>query len=321
MLTSSIQGISSAAMSLRSPLGLLADLEPGAPVVGDRYRVVELLGRGTYGVVYSCRDLRLEREVAIKVGPSPSAPEPARRRFLREARMMAEVSDPGTVVVLDYGRLPETGHLYIVMERLRGGSLRARMDREGPMSLPDTRDIVGDVLMTLSAFHARGAVHRDLKPENVHLDHTEAGELMVKILDLGLARHEDQRDLITGEGERLGTPLYMAPELVRNGEVSHRSDLFAVATMTFEMLTGVTPVTRRADESMLRFMKRTVTEPRRRLRELRPDLPEAVEAAIARSLELDPARRHPDARALLADLARATGGESGSRAPRSWRLR
>jgi len=308
-------------MPLSSPLGLLSDLSPGARLVGDRYRVVEPLGRGTYGIVYACSDARLEREVAIKIGPAPSAPEPARRRFLREARMMAEVSDPGTVVVLDYGRLPTTGHLYIVMERLRGESLRDRMDREGPMPLADTRDIVGDVLMTLAAFHARGAVHRDLKPENVHLDHTEAGELMVKILDLGLARHEDQRDLITSEGERLGTPLYMAPELVRNGEVSHRSDLFAVATMTFEMLTGETPVARREDESLLRFMTRSVREPRRRLRALRPDLPEAVEEALARSLDLDPERRHADARALLDDLVAAAGGVAPARAPRSWRLR
>ncbi|MCA9606144.1 MAG: serine/threonine protein kinase, partial [Myxococcales bacterium] len=135
-------------------------------VLAGRYHLHRRLGRGAYAVVHAATDLQLGREVAVKLGPDPDAAAIAHRRFLREAQMMAEVGGPGTVIVYDYGVLATTGHPFIVMERLRGETLRVRMERQRPMALDEARDIAGEVLLTLSAFHARGVIHRDLKPEN-----------------------------------------------------------------------------------------------------------------------------------------------------------
>ena len=308
-------------MPTDSELGLLFGLPAGSRLLADRYEVIDEAGQGAYSIVYACRDERLHREVAIKLGPAPSSDEAAQRRFAREARMMAEVSDPGTVEVLDYGRLKQSGHPYIVMERLRGETLRDRMERVGRVDLEPTRDIIGEVLLTLATFHARGVIHRDLKPENIFLHRAHENDLIIKILDFGLARLEDGSNLITGQNERLGTPLYMSPEVLSFGMPSHRSDLFSVATIAFEMLAGEPPLAKGEDEALLVFMKRAVEGRRRRLRELILDAPERLDALLAAALEVDPTKRPKHAKAFLTELVAATGGSTELRATtKSWRL-
>lgn len=309
-------------MPTDSELGLLYGLPRGSRLLADRYEVMEPIGEGACSVVYRCRDERLARDVAVKLGPGPSSAEVLQRRFAREAKMMAELSDPGTVVVLDYGRLRQSGHPYIVMELLRGETLRARMERVGAMPLDLVRDVIGEVLLTLATFHERGALHRDLKPENIFLHRPHDSDEVVKILDFGLARLADGSDQVTGQSERLGTPLYMPPELLDpSRKATHRGDLFAVATIAFEMLAGEPPVVRGENESLWRFMQRALVEPRRRLSEIRPEIPERLDALLARCLDLDPDRRPPHARAVLTELVAATGGSSELRATtKSWRL-
>ncbi|HBQ10967.1 MAG TPA: hypothetical protein DEF51_07230, partial [Myxococcales bacterium] len=132
---------------------------PGRRVLGERYRVERTVGEGAAGIVYECTDLRLDRLVAVKLGPPLEASVPQHQRFLREARTMAEVSDPGTIVVYDFGVLSDTGQAFIAMELLHGETLWERMTR--PMPLSVVRDIVAEILLVLGAFHARGVVHRD----------------------------------------------------------------------------------------------------------------------------------------------------------------
>ncbi len=202
------------------------------------YVVTGKLGEGGMGVVYSARDERLERTVALKMMSSLRGDENARKRFWREARAAASVNHPNVCQLYDVGEVD--GEPYIAMELLEGEALAARLSR-GPLSVSDALPITFGILAALSALHARGIIHRDLKPSNVFL--TPHG---VKLLDFGLARTSDP-DLtrsigsvtnLTTAGIVLGTPRYMAPEQVTAGSVDGRSDLFATGAILFEMLAG-----------------------------------------------------------------------------------
>lgn len=292
---------------------------PGRRVLGERYRVERTVGEGAAGIVYECTDLRLDRLVAVKLGPPLEASVPQHQRFLREARTMAEVSDPGTIVVYDFGVLSDTGQAFIAMELLHGETLWERMTR--PMPLSVVRDIVAEILLVLGAFHARGVVHRDIKPDNVFLSDANPGEITVKILDFGLARHADERDKVSAGNEVLGTPVYMAPEQVwGGGEIDRRTDLFAVGSVLFEMLTGQEPLEVRAAEPLLTFLRRAGTQPRRSLASLRPDLPEELAGVVATAMSLDPKDRFPDARVFLRAFIDALGGDESLTDSSSWRI-
>jgi len=291
----------------------------GRRVLGERYQIERTVGEGAAGVVYACTDLRLERLVAVKLGPPIEASPSQHRRFLREARTMAEVSDPGTIVVYDFGVLPDTGQAFIAMELLRGETLGQRMER--PMSLAFVRDVVAELLLILGAFHDRGLVHRDLKPDNVFLSDANPGELTVKILDFGLARHADERDKVSAGNDVLGTPAYMAPEQVwGSGEIDARTDLFAIGSVLFELLTGQDPIELRPREPLLNFLRRAATEPRPSLSAHRPDLPEALADVVAVATRLDPAERFPDARIFLRAFIDALGGDASLQDSSSWRI-
>jgi len=207
----------------------------GVPTRLGHYRITGKLGEGGMGVVYSARDERLGRTVALKTMSSVAHDEPARKRFWREARAAASVSHPNICQIYEIGE--DAGELFIAMELLEGASLAEEMQR-GPMSVSQAAPIGLGMLAALSALHGRGIIHRDLKPSNVFL--TPHG---VKLLDFGLARPELTSELpavtaITQTGMLIGTPRYMAPELVTGDAVDARSDLFAAAAILFEMLSG-----------------------------------------------------------------------------------
>jgi eukaryotic-like serine/threonine-protein kinase len=202
------------------------------------YRVVRQLGEGGMGVVYEARDERLNRSVAVKllkeVGNASS-----RDRLRREARVAARLSHPVICHVYEIGE-SEDGDLYIVLEHLRGESLAARIER-GALPPGDAGSITLTLLTALDAIHAAGLVHRDLKPSNVFL--TPHGP---RLLDFGLARPVvsalgDETATITQQGVVMGTPQYMAPEVVRGSAADIRSDLFSLGVMLYEMLTGKSP--------------------------------------------------------------------------------
>jgi serine/threonine protein kinase len=221
-----------------TPAGSPGAPRPEAPARVGHYTITGRLGQGGMGVVYSARDDRLDRSVALKMMTSLAGDEAARKRFWREARAAAAVNHPNVCQLYDVGE--ENGAPFIAMELLEGQVLTERL-RGGPLRLTEVLPIAEGILAALGALHARGIVHRDLKPSNVFL--TGHG---VKVLDFGLARPSDQ-DLevswssqsgITNTGMMVGTPRYMAPEQITGDATDARSDLFAVGAIVFEMLAG-----------------------------------------------------------------------------------
>jgi eukaryotic-like serine/threonine-protein kinase len=202
------------------------------------YAITGKLGQGGMGIVYSARDERLQRTVALKTMSSVGGDEDSRKRFWREARAAASVNHPNVCQLYEIGE--DRGELFIAMELLEGEPLGERL-RRGPMSVSETLPIGLGILAALAALHARGVIHRDLKPSNVFL--TPHG---VKLLDFGLARSIESdatRSLasigeLTRTGVIVGTPRYMAPEQVTGEPIDGRSDLFAAGAILFEMLAG-----------------------------------------------------------------------------------
>jgi serine/threonine protein kinase/tetratricopeptide (TPR) repeat protein len=199
------------------------------------YAIARKLGEGGMGVVYLARDERLGRDVALKTIASRGGDDSARKRLWREARTAASINHPNICQIYEIGE--DAGELYIAMELLDGQALSDAL-REGPLNVARTVTVGLEILGALSALHARGIVHRDLKPSNVFL--TAHG---VKLLDFGLARPELEGAMapvtdVTQAGMLMGTPRYMAPEVISGGTIDARSDLFAAGAILFEMLAG-----------------------------------------------------------------------------------
>lgn len=251
------------------------------------YRVQAMLGAGGQAIVYSAEQLRLGREVALKVLRNPESGSTAEQAeaFLREARAAAALSDPSLVQVFDLGF--DRNRHFLSMELVRGGSLATRIRRNGPMRWVDFEPILFDVLDALAVAHGAGIVHRDVKPANILL--TLEGR--AKLADLGLARG------IGGEGDRSGTPAYMAPEQVKGSSVDARADLYALGCTIFHALTGAPPFVGRSKDIL-----------RQKFGEESPSLPSHVDAPasvgklLAALLQRDPAARPADVRAVAAML-------------------
>ena len=209
-----------------------------------RYRLERRLGRGGMGTVYAASDALLERRVAVKViredlvGSAEAA-----ERFRREARAAASFAHPNVVTVYDFGVASGT-RAFLVMELLEGSTLRERLKAKRHLPAAQLLRISSDVCAALAAAHRRNLVHRDLKPENIFLVVSESGEV-AKLLDFGLAKFvsncTEERTVDTAAGAVLGTTRYMSPEQ-RSGQAPHHAwDLWALAVMTYEMLTGSYP--------------------------------------------------------------------------------
>ena len=218
---------------------------PVARTIDGKYRLDRLLGKGGMGAVYEARDLRLERSVAVKIMLSRAFGEQAAlRRFRREARAAAHLDHPNVVAVHDFGPLEGEG-AYLVMELVRGQTLRGELERVTHMPPATATEWFGPMLDGAAAAHAHGIVHRDLKPENIIGRRDDAGALAVKILDLGLVKFRSgeggETGSMTADGLVMGTPAYMSPEQIMGREVDQRTDIFAIAVMLAEALTGQRP--------------------------------------------------------------------------------
>lgn len=279
-------------------------LDPGTRL--GSYEIIAPLGSGGMGEVYRARDLKLGRDVAIKVLPVIVAFSAERRaRFEREARVVASLSHPNVLTIFDFGT--HEGRTYAVMELLEGETLRERL-REGPLPLRKAVDYAAQIAEGLAAAHDKGVVHRDLKPENVIV--TLDGR--VKILDFGLARITvedesaaadiDTRVHRTDPGAVLGTAAYMAPEQVRGEPADHRADIFALGCLLYEMLAGVRAFARDTPvETMSAILK---AEPPPLDRSDVP-VPPSVERVVRRCLEKQPSERFQSARDLAFHLQNA----------------
>ncbi|AVZ77100.1 hypothetical protein SLUN_38080 [Streptomyces lunaelactis] len=283
-------------------------------VLGGRYELRRLIGRGGMGEVWHGEDISvLQREVAVKVLPAVSGTTSV-RRFDREAAMLARLQHPGITVVHDAGR--HDGYLYIVMELLQGQDL-ARVMADHPDGLPVERvlDFFHQIADALATAHRDGVVHRDLKPANLFV---QPGD-RIKICDFGIARSPDASDALTTSGVVLGTPLYMSPEQCQGRPVEAPSDIYALGAVLFQLLTGHTPFP--ADQSPYALIRQHVEDSPPLLGAIRPDIPQELAELVAQMLAKDPNDR-PDATALARALADLTADsttrseESGEREPR-----
>ena len=264
------------------------------------YEFERELGQGAFATVYLARDLKHERKVAIKVLHADPNSELGELRFIREIRMLARLQHPNILPLHDSGHVEAL--LYYVMPYVAGETLRDRINRERRIAWQTACNLTRDVADALSYAHAQGIIHRDIKPENILLS---AGHPI--IADFGIARAIDVggvRQLTqTGSGSP-GTPAYMSPEqLLGDREVDSRSDIYSLGCVLYEMIAGRHPFAGKEG-----FVKR-FTEAPPALRSIRPDAPEWLDAAIARSLSRDPNDRFPDAGQMaLAMTATATQG-------------
>jgi len=259
--------------------------------IGD-YQVKTLLGAGGMGEVYRARDVRLHRDVAVKVLPAVLGSDPDRlRRFEQEAQAAAALNHPNILAVYQLGEYQ--GSLYLVSELLEGETLRKRCER-GAMPVRICVDLASQVARGLVAAHEKGIVHRDLKPENIFL----TKDARVKILDFGLAKLKQPLqgsetrvstlDKITQAGVVMGTVGYMSPEQVRGQPADHRADIFAFGTILYEILSGKRAFKKETSaETMVAILKEEPPS----LAQIVPNVPLALLRIVQRCLEKDPGQR------------------------------
>ena len=271
----------------------------------DRYRVESVIATGGMGAVCRAFDLKLERQVAVKVvtavAPDASEAELLRQRFHREARAAARLRHPNVVTVHDFGTDPAVGIDFLVMELLAGEDLAARMRRAGgPLSVDETVEILREGGMGLAAGHRAGMVHRDVKPANIYLV-AEPGGWEVKLLDFGIAQVRAAGGDTMTRLTRFGaphTPRYASPEQLQGGTgLGPGSDVYSMALTGLEMLSGQYPegLNTTGDD---RAAARAV----RRILQARPEVPLRLAAVLRRSLRLDPSMRFADAGQFLDEL-------------------
>ncbi len=284
-------------------------------VLQGRYRVERKLGHGGMGAVYEAVHLNLEKRVALKLmHPHYGEDATAVERFRREAIAASRTEHPHIVNVMDMDRA-EDGSPFIVMERLEGRDWASELDETGPQSVADVAHVVLQVLDALGAAHAAGIVHRDLKPENVFLTTQGSDRRFAKVLDFGVSKITGALGPSTATGTTMGTPYYMSMEQLRIAkDVDARADLYAVGVMLFRGLTGTHPF--HAD-SFPALVAKILTEAPPRLRDVRADVPPALDALVAALLEQDRTRR-PSTANEVAEALRPFAERGTSDAALAW---
>jgi len=272
-------------------------------LLGGSYRLGARVGRGGMGEVYEAEHLRLGSRVAVKILRDQALSNTDNiQRFHREALAASAVGHENIVKVTDFD-VDSGGTPYLVMEFLEGESLRERLDRESTLGLDEAVAITGQILDALQAAHDQSIVHRDLKPTNIQLVTRFGRTDFVKVLDFGVSKILGAEVLLTGEGNVVGTPVYMSPEQIQaKSDVDHRSDIYTVGVLLYEMLVGRRPHSGHRYESVIHNV---VHEPSPSAREAVPDLPRRLSDAMERALDKDPQRRFGSCR----EMAVAIGWE------------
>lgn len=274
-----------------------------------RYRLKGLLGAGGMGQVYRAYDTELHRDVAIKVLPQEAAADPVfEQRFRREARAAAGLGEPHVVSIYDSGEID--GRLFIAMQLVNGTDLDSLLKQNGPTPPELAVAIVEQAAAALSAAHAAGLVHRDIKPANLLV----TPKNFVYLIDFGIARAPGETAL-TNTGAAIGTLSYMAPERFATGTADHRADIYALACVLHQCLTGSVPYPA-VDAQQQMFAHLNGPPPRPSL--VRPGVSAAFDAVIAHGMAADPDRRYPSAEALAAAARAALNGSPGGIGPTTW---
>ncbi len=285
------------------------------PLVGTSigsYVVARRLGQGGMGTVYEVVHPGIGKRLALKLLHAEHSKRPEIvQRFFDEARAVNLIQHPNIVDIIDFSQLPD-GRSYILMEFLEGEALSDLLRRRGALPAHEVRALILPVCDALAAAHATGITHRDLKPENIYLARRPGDEPRVKVLDFGIAKLADSLRLDpaasgTVTGVVMGTPLYMSPEqaMGKVREIDHRTDVYALGVMLFEMLAGRAPF---VSDNFPALIVKHINEPPPPLRKTRPELPHSWEAIVERALAKTPAERF-DSMTDLAQAIRATSRE------------
>ncbi|MBS1766402.1 MAG: protein kinase [Acidobacteria bacterium] len=263
--------------------------------IQGRYRLERRLGEGGMGTIYSARDERLDREVALKLISADRFMRPeARLRFEREARTVARIQHPRVISIFDSGELQD-GSAFIVMELLRGMDLAELLAAWGPGSPGQVALLLRQAASALQAAHDAGVIHRDVKPANLFLSNAPEGSpdgsppFFSKVLDFGLAKAMDLDHSLTQAGMVVGTPQYMSPEQLKGQAVDARSDLYSLATVAFEALTGHKPV---PGDGAVEIMSNILRKDPYLVSRFIPSAPPAVDAAFTLALAKRPQERN-----------------------------
>jgi len=277
-------------------------------VIANRYEVVRKLAKGGMGTIYEVRNTRLGRTFALKTITAEAAQDPeVLGRFRREADVVANLSHPNIVEVVDWDQLPD-GAPFLVMEMLRGESLAARIADVGGLPWPQIARIGDQVLSALAVAHRAGVVHRDLKPDNIFLAVDDAGEERVKLLDFGISKIRDSQTFQTTDAKVLGTPAYMAPEQAegQHDKIGPATDVWAVGTILYEMITGAVAFAAPSAPAILYRVCHGRPTP---ANELRADVPKELVELL--DWALDPQLRLDDVEELRAELRRVLSDLAG----------
>jgi serine/threonine-protein kinase len=275
-------------------------------VLGERYEIGGVLGRGGMAEVHRGRDLRLGREVAVKVLRSDLARDPSFQvRFRREAQAAASLNHPAIVAVYDTGedRTSTGATPYIVMEYVEGETLRDVLRREGPLPPERAMSLSADICGALDFSHRNGIVHRDVKPGNVMI--TPQGS--VKVMDFGIARAvSDSAATMTSTAAVIGTAQYLSPEQARGEGVDARSDVYSVGCLLYELVTGAPPFT---GDSPVAVAYQHVREDPKLPSSINPRVPAELDAILLKAMSKNPANRYQSAADMRSDLLRALAGQ------------
>ncbi len=286
----------------------MTETERLATALGDRYAIERELGAGGMATVYLARDVKHDRQVALKVLRPELSAVLGGERFLNEIRITANLQHPHILTLIDSG--VADGLLYYVLPYVRGESLRDRLGREQQLGLEEALAIARQVAGALDYAHRQGVVHRDIKPENILL---HEGEAMLADFGIALAVKEAGGNRLTETGLSLGTPQYMSPEQATGDrQLDARSDVYSLGAVLYEMLAGEPPVT---GPTVQAVVAKLLTERPTRLRVVRDTVPEGVDAAVAKALAKVPADRFANAGDFAAAL-KAPDAASGT-APRT----
>lgn len=272
-------------------------------MISDRFRIIKLLGEGGMGEVYLAEHTYLNKKVAIKLlRPEITSSNEAVQRFYQEAKSAARIKHESIIEIYDFGKLDD-GTIYLAMEFLEGSPL-ADIMLNGPLDLARAIDFIIQIADGLGAAHAEGIIHRDMKPENVFIVRDRTGRERVKILDFGIAKMssgEGEGHGLTKTGTIFGTPHYMSPEQAMGRQLDHRTDIYSMGVIMFELFTGSVPF---KAESFMGILTQHITTPPPAPSAYRPDLPPQIEQIILKAMDKDPNHRYQSMGELILDLQR-----------------
>jgi len=265
-------------------------------LLAERYRLLRPIGGGGMGMVYEAEAVRTGLRVAVKtLHPLMARDEEARARLTRECELVQKVDHDALVPIYDIDE-DSDGNPFVVMEYLQGEDLRDRLEDEGPMNIRDAMWVAWHVADALSSVHEAKVVHRDLKPENIFLQRQRHVPLRVRVLDFGIAKARERLSIdsitITRDGRALGTPAYMSPEQASGlRDIGVRTDIYSLAVVLYEMLTGCSPYPGGDQASPLYLLSLIRERDPIPMRELRPEASRSLELLVACALEKDPSDR------------------------------